>query len=381
MNDAGFAGILKASILSFTFALSPALATEEEDAEKKLEALSRELNALDEWVTDAERERKQNQSEVRRLDKRVEYLERGMRESRSLILDQHAAIAELEADSELLHAQLQHQGEALAKLGASYQRLSGRRYAMLLFEVETARQFDRVIRYTQVLRDRYLERFEDYARTATSYRDIRIRLQQGIEREESLQEDFSEQREQLLTEKQGRTSYIESLESELLSSEQRRRDLLQAAERIRDLLERLRSRMSFGSGADIVDQRGSLPWPTQGRLARGYGTPRAETNLTWQGIFIATGGQEEIRAVHGGTTIYQDWLNGFGNLLVIAHGDHHMSLYAQADSFYKSVNDPVEGGEVIGITGASGGAGQSGLYFEFRIDGKPENPQRWLVKR
>lgn len=380
MDDARFARNLKAGILCCALSLGGAVASEEEDAEKELAALSRELNALDDWVTDAERTRKEKQSEVRRLDKRVEYLDRGVRESRVLIVDQNSAITELEAESQLLLAEIQRQGEALAKLGASYKRLSGKRYAMLLFELETARQIDRVIRYTQILRDRYFERLEDYASTVTNYRDIREKLQQDIEREKSLQDGLVEQREALLTEKQERTNYIASLETELLTSEQRRRDLVEAAERIKDLLERLRSRISPGSGADFVDQQGSLPWPAQGRLVHRYGTRRSETNLTWQGIFIATDSQKEIRAVHGGTAIYHDWLNGFGNLLVIAHGDHHMTLYAQADSFYKSVNDPVEGGEVIGVTGASGGAGQRGIYFEIRVDGKPENPQRWLLE-
>lgn len=378
MFDARFARNLKAGILCLALGLSLVSANEEEDAKRELEALSRELNALDDWVTDAERKRKEKQGEVRRLDKRVEHLDRSMRESRALIVDQNSAITELEAESRLLDAEIQRQGEALAKLGTSYKRLSGKRYAMLLFELETARQIDRVIRYTQILRDRYFQQLEDYAATVADYRQIQKRLQQGIEREQSLQEGIVEQREELIIEKQERTSYIASLETELLTSEQRRRELVQAAERMKDLLDRLRTLIPIGSGSDIIDQQGSLPWPAQGRLVHRYGTRRSDTNLTWQGIFIATDTQKEIRAVHGGTTIYQDWLNGFGHLMVIAHGDRHMTLYAQADSFYKSVNEPVEGGEVIGVTGASGGAGQRGIYFEIRVDGKPENPQRWL---
>lgn len=378
MDDPRFIQHLKAGVLCIALSLSPALATEEDDARKELEALSKELNALDHWVTDAEQTRKEKQGELRRLDKRVEQLERSMQASNALIADQAAAIAELEAESRVLDAQIQQQGEALAKLGTSYKRLSGKRYAMLLFELETARQIDRVIRYTQILRDRYFKRLEDYANTVTNYRDILSKLQQGIGKEQSLQAGLAQQREALLTEKQERTNYIASLESELITSEQRRRELVQAAERIRDLLARLRSRISIGSGADFVDHRGRLPWPAQGRLVHRYGSQRTGTNLTWQGIFIATDNEKPIRAVHSGTTIYQDWLNGFGNLLVIAHGDEHMSLYAQADSFYKSVNEPVEGGEVIGVTGASGGASARGVYFEIRVQGKPENPQRWL---
>ncbi len=358
-----------------------ASANEQEDAEKELEALSRELNALDSWVSDAERERMQEQRELRRLDKRVEELERTMRASRLLILDQDAAISELEAESALLRAQVQRQGDILARLGMSYRRLSGRRYAMLLFELGSAREVDRVMYYTQIFRDHYLERLQDQVRTLADYQDIRKKLEESLLREDQLQSDFNARKEEVLAEKRERTRYIASLESELLSREQRRTELVQSAQRIKDLLMRLRSRLSMGSGEDFVEQRGKLPWPTGGYLLHRYGAARADTNITWQGIFIASEPQQEIRAVHGGITIYQDWLNGLGNVLVVAHGDQHMSLYAQADSFYKSVNDPVEGGEVVGVTGASGGARQSGVYFEIRVDGRPENPQQWLVER
>lgn len=353
-------------------------ATDEEDAEQELETLSRELNALDQWVTEAERDRKQQQSELRGLDERVQELTRGMQSSQLLLSEQQAGIIELEAESALLNEEISDQGQALAKLGTSYQRLSGRRYAMLLFELDTARQFDRVIRYTQIVRNVYLERLKDYAARVSNYREILERLNQGVEREQRLQRELTNQHQQLLAQKNSREGYIASLETKMVGQEQRRKELAQAAERIRGLLDNLRARANFGSGADFAQQRGSLPWPVPGRVLHAYGSRRSETNLTWQGVFIATDTQAEIRAVHGGTTIYQDWLNGFGNLMVVAHGNHHMSLYAQADSFYKSANDPVEGGEVIGIAGSSGGAGETGVYFEIRVDGIPQNPRRWL---
>ena len=353
-------------------------ASEEKEAEQELESLSRELNALDRWVTQAEKDRKKQQSELRRLDKKVQELERGMQSSRLVLSEQQMGIVELEVESSALSDEINLQGRALAKLGTSYQRLSGRRYAMLLFELDSARQLDRVIRYTQIVRDAYLERLIDYAETISSYGEVLSRLSQGIDREQRLQQEFSAQHSELLAQRSAREGHIATLDNELLGQEARRRELTQAASRIRGLLERLRSRANLASGADIARHRGSLSWPAQGRLLHRFGAKRSRTSLTWQGIFIATEGRTEIRAVHGGSIIYQDWLNGFGNLMVVAHGDKHMSLYAQADSFYKSVDEPVEGGEVIGVAGVSGGSREAGIYFEIRVNGQPQDPLRWL---
>ena len=355
-----------------------AIASDREAAERELEALSLELNALDQWVTEAERERNQEQSELRRLDKRVETLERGWSEANALLKVQSEAIDGLASESAFLEQQLAREGEALIKLAGVLSRLSGRRYAMLLFEQSSALQIDRVMRYTEILRDLYFDRIEDYAHSAADLRDIRTRLEEGIERQQSLQQRLAGQYLALRSEREARSGHLATLENELVSRGQERQELLDAANRIRNLIAELQERIDFGTGADFAEYRGRLPWPVDGSLRHAFGSPRAETNVTWQGIFIATQGGSEIRAVHAGTTIYRDWLKGFGNLMVIAHGDHHLSVYAQADSFFKSVNDPVEGGEVIGVTGASGGAREQGVYFEIRVDGAPENPQGWL---
>ena len=361
-------------------AASFAPASEQEEAEQALEALSLELNALDQWVDEAERQRNQKQLELRRLDKRVERLERNWSESSALLIEQSDAIAGLESEQTHVRERLEREGEALIKLAGVLSRLSGRRYAMLLFEQTSALQIDRVMRYTEILRDLYFDRIEDYARSAADLREIRTRLEQGIKRQHSLQQGLAGQYQALLSERETRSRYLASLESELVGRGKRREALVQDATRIKRLLEELQARTDFGTGADFAEQRGRLPWPTDGRLRHAFGAPRADTNVTWEGIFIATQTGSEIRAVHAGTTIYRDWLKGFGNLMVIAHGDHHMSVYAQADSFFKSVDDPVEGGEVIGVTGASGGARERGVYFEIRVDGAPENPQAWLAR-
>ncbi len=355
-----------------------AVPSESEDAEQELAALSLELNALDDWMTEAERERNEKQLELRRLDKRVEDLERNRSESKTRLLEQSEAIAGLASEQTLLGERLVRESEALSKLAGVLSRLSGRRYAMLLFEQTSALQIDRVIRYTETLRDLYFERIEDYARSAADLSEIRTRLEEGIERGNSLQQGLADQHRALLSQREARSTYLASLETQLVSRGQERQELMQSAARIKRLLEELRARIDYGTGADFAGQRGRLLWPTEGRLRHAFGTPRLDTNVAWQGIFIATEAGARIRAVHAGTTIYRDWLKGFGNLMVVSHGDHHMSVYAQADSFFKSVGDPVEGGEVIGVTGSSGGAREQGVYFEIRVDGTPENPQAWL---
>jgi septal ring factor EnvC (AmiA/AmiB activator) len=90
---------------------------------------------------------------------------------------------------------------------------------------------------------------------------------------------------------------------------------------------------------------------------------------------------ESVHAVHYGRVVFSDWLRGFGLLVIISHGEGYMSLYGHNQALFRKTGDRVSAGEVIAAVGDSGGQEKTGLYFEIRIDGKPNNPQHWCVAR
>jgi septal ring factor EnvC (AmiA/AmiB activator) len=124
--------------------------------------------------------------------------------------------------------------------------------------------------------------------------------------------------------------------------------------------------------------RGHLHLPMAGELKNHFGSPRAETGLTWRGVFIHAPEGREVRAVAAGQVIYADWLRGFGNLLIIDHGDGYMSLYGGAQSLSARVGEKVQTGSVVASSGNTGENNESGLYFELRYQGKPIDPMRWV---
>jgi septal ring factor EnvC (AmiA/AmiB activator) len=76
--------------------------------------------------------------------------------------------------------------------------------------------------------------------------------------------------------------------------------------------------------------------------------------------------------------VYADWLRGFGNLLILDHGEGYMSLYANNEGLVRQVGETVRSGDPVARVGASGGHEESGLYFELRRDGKPFDPMKWV---
>ncbi len=126
--------------------------------------------------------------------------------------------------------------------------------------------------------------------------------------------------------------------------------------------------------------KGKLKLPVRGELQGRFGSPREDGGVTWKGLFIKAENGQPVRAVADGQVVYADWLRGFGNLIILDHGSGYMSLYGNNESLLKQVGDTTQSGETVASVGSSGGAVESGVYFELRLEGKPFDPIKWVGK-
>ncbi len=126
--------------------------------------------------------------------------------------------------------------------------------------------------------------------------------------------------------------------------------------------------------------KGKLRLPVQGVVTNRFGTQRQEGS-TWKGLFIRAQVGSDIKAVANGRVVFAEWMRGFGNLLIVNHGDSYLSIYAYNDAMLKQVGETVKGGDSIATAGNSGGNPESGLYFELRHQGQPIDPLKWVNLR
>lgn len=127
-------------------------------------------------------------------------------------------------------------------------------------------------------------------------------------------------------------------------------------------------------------RRGHLHWPVKGELIGRFGAPRVEGATTWRGVFIRAQSGTNVHVVADGKVVFADWMRGFGNLIIVEHGGGYMTVYGNNDAVFKSPGDDVSAGDVIAAVGASGGQEDSGLYFEIRYRGQPQDPAKWVAK-
>ena len=134
---------------------------------------------------------------------------------------------------------------------------------------------------------------------------------------------------------------------------------------------------------DMARYKGRLVMPAVGELVARFGVPReagVSGSPAWKGWFIRAPSGTPVQSVAAGRVVFADWLRGFGNLLIVDHGDGFMSLYGNNDSLLQQVGTAVEAGQSIAQAGTSGGAADSGVYFELRHNGVAFDPKRWFSR-
>ncbi len=131
------------------------------------------------------------------------------------------------------------------------------------------------------------------------------------------------------------------------------------------------------SGANFAALRGKLRLPVRGDVTNRFGSSREDSGISWKGLFIKANEGAEVKSVATGRVVFADWLRGFGNLIILDHGNGYMSLYGNNQAVLKQVGDNVQAGDVIASVGNSGGNETNGLYYELRSQSRPFDPLSW----
>jgi murein hydrolase activator len=185
-------------------------------------------------------------------------------------------------------------------------------------------------------------------------------------------------RDKVLAERRERQRVLKTLGADIRKN-RREIQVLRADEaRLARLVEELaRAAVSAASGP-FSALRGKLRLPVRGELSARFGAPRGAAGMQAKGVFIRAPEGQPVRAIAGGQVVYADWMRGFGNLLIVDHGESYLSIYANNESLLKEPGDAVAPGEPIATTGSSGGNEETGLYFEMRHLGRAFDPLSWV---
>jgi len=138
---------------------------------------------------------------------------------------------------------------------------------------------------------------------------------------------------------------------------------------------------SIGPGAcgvitEGVVGDGTFIWPSSEHWLSGYDYANIH-----HGIDVGGSLNNPIYATSAGVVVYAGWSNvGYGNLVILDHGDGWQSVYAHLNNFSVGCAQNVYQGDIIGSMGSTGNSSGPHLHFELRKDGSTVNPWDFLIQ-
>ena len=183
-------------------------------------------------------------------------------------------------------------------------------------------------------------------------------------------------REQVAERRQERRGVLNAATYERETAERAYRELIETSRQIEQMIKRIQS-----GEKNIGGSTGTMTWPAEGEITSPFGWrvhPIFGTQRLHTGIDIGADYGDAIRAADGGVVIHADWMGGYGNAVIIDHGNGISTLYAHNSQLLVSEGQTVSKGQTVARCGSTGYSTGPHLHFEVRHNGSPVNPLNYL---
>jgi murein hydrolase activator len=187
-------------------------------------------------------------------------------------------------------------------------------------------------------------------------------------------------RKQLNKEQQQRNNLLEQLQRILTQQHQRLSLLENNQKELESTIKKRNHQISFRS-IHFQQLQGKLKWPIKGRITSSFNSRIGKSELRTTGVSIKAPSGTPVHAIAPGQVVFSNWLMGYGNLLIISHGNGYITLYGHNQSIVKKSGDWVKKDEMIATIGDTGGQKKLSLYFAIRHNTTALNPAKWCHQK
>jgi len=391
--------VLKSAVFLLLLLAAPVLAAPDPGKQQELKDLRGRIEALQQELEQASEDRAEAADGLKTSERRISDVARSLRDLETRQRRLARDLKRLEGETEVVNDEIADQQKRLSVLLRERYVQGGNDAMKLMLNGQNPGEVARNLEYYGYIGRARAQIIREYQASLARLGQIKVQIRSQRDDLNQVKAERVAQKKALENEKGARQKVLYKL-SEQISQQRKEIDsLVRDEKRLTRLIERLArlaaapklapaakpgqkvSKVADSSlaGIDFGRLKGKLALPVAGEILHRFGQGREGGGPAWKGLFIRAHQGQEVRAVGSGQVAFADWLRGFGNLLIIDHGDGFLSLYSNNESLYKQPGDPVRAGDVVAAVGATGGQEEPGLYFELRRQGKPFDPMTWVT--
>lgn len=375
--------------LCLCFSHNNAFASKNEDMthyQNRLEKLQKSIAKIQQHLKGNKKQRSDVLTELRSLESEISRNAIKLKRLAKDIKRTQQRQITLNRELKQLNKTLKAQREALSEQLRSAYGMGHQQNLKMLLNQQDPALAGRAQTYFNYLNAARTEQIRGFLETIELQKQAEAELATVLEKQHALLREQKEKKRLRQKQRQQRKNLVAELNKKIKNQENTLSSLESSRSRIENLLKSLGELLadiptSPSEQQPFTAQKGKLPWPVKGPFVGHFGDAKAVGDLRWNGVLIKANYGTPIRVISHGRVAFSDWLQGFGFITIVDHGDGYMSLYGHCESLFKETGDWVTAGEVIATAGDSGGQPQSGVYFEIRSRGKPVDPDKWCSSR
>ena len=376
-------------LLSLFFCANTVYASENKDMvhyQSKLERLQKSIAKIQQHLKGSKRKRSHVLTELKELESEISKNALVLNTLASDVQTIRQQKTKLERDLQQLNTQLSRQQTVLSEQMRSAYSMGHQQNLKMLLNQQNPAQAGRAQEYFNYFNRARTQQIETFSETIKRKKQTESELKQTLITQNKLLQTQKQKKRKRQKQRSQRKNLLTELGNKIKNQENTLSSLESSRARIENLLKSLGELLADIPGnpsenQPFAAQKGKLPWPAKGSFLSKFGQPKNQGDLKWNGVLIKADFGTPIKVISHGRVAFSDWLQGFGFITIINHGDGYMSLYGNSESLFKQTGDWISAGDVIATAGDSGGQPQSGIYFEIRSRGKPVNPAKWCTSK
>ena len=251
----------------------------------------------------------------------------------------------------------------------------------ILFSADGITDLLQRVRFMQMVTDydtRLFQEYEDKLQRLNQEKDSLLQVRSDLI---LLQNDAENKTREYKNKKEIRRRFLRKLKREKSLGMQMQKELIRASLELDKIIADQEKKISEGERFDILDHKGRLDLPVKGKVLNHFGKKRDkryDSYIVYNGINIKIPKNSSVRAIYSGKVLYTGFLEGYGNLVILGHGNDIHSVYGHLNKILCHEGQTIRRQQILGNSGDSGSIIGNSLYFELRQNGKAIDPSSWI---
>jgi len=364
-------------VIALIFSVSDAAAESKSEYQAKMRETDQQLAQLKSELASTRDQRSQLLTKLQQTDQQLGTKEARIQELKTGIQEYEKQVDQLDSRLSNLHQHVALSQQRLARMIRRSQQARANNGLQVMLQHTDAAQANRL----GVYYDYYFRAQHQVIKHTQAKLELIVDAQTEAKKSRNwllhLKKKATKNKQKITRRESAERTSLAALDSSLAQQQKSLAELKEEQTKLAELIESLREN-ALGASGFFASGKGKYPYPVTGSLATRFGSTKALGKLKWTGITIEASVGKPVRTIADGEVVYADWLQGFGMLVIVDHGDGYMTLYGGNRDLTVTQGQWVEFGATIATVGQSAGHKLSGVYFEIRHNAKPINPEAWI---